>query len=874
LDSRAILPLYDAGAGDGPLIGAKATSLGLLHKAGLPVPPGFCVSTVAYREHMRESGLRDQARSLLGRLADSSPDGRRAGLRELRERIASVPLREDLRAKIRAGFEALGADAVAVRSSATAEDLPDASFAGQYDTFLEVRDLAGCLKAVKDCWASLWTERAFEYREVNGIDHLAVDMAVIVQELVAAETAGVLFTADPLTGASDRVIVEAVEGLGEALVSGRATPDRLVLSKKGFERIPCERANITNAGPSGPGGENVSCIGKRIARLLTLWGIWAEAVLGAPQDMEWASRNGKVFFLQSRPITTLPAERSWEDRQVWSNFNTGEVLPDVVTPMTWSLVSILVLHIFGAIFGKLGLEFKDNPIMGQVAGRAYFNLNTMMGAMRRFPAARKMNVNEVLGGEQGKLEEVGDIDIPDEDIPNLDFGIGRFLLRMPSFIAWIFANSLDKGESMIVELRSQAGELMEVDLAALDDGEMLELFRRLVYGLRDKEAIIMVAAKAMYFFMTLGKVCRRWLGDDKGSLVNRLCSGLEGMDSAEAGFELWRLAGEAGSHPGVKAAILAGDELGATWKAISHVEGGNAFISRWERFMGEYGHHAQGELEVSKPRWREDQDTILHILRGYMASLGEVDPLEKHRRNMTTRVELARDCRAELRNPLKRLAFDYYLDRAQRGSVIRENIKSEAVRHLAIIRCILLELGGRLVKGGVLTAVDDIFYLDQNELALVLEGTYTEDVGKVVASRRAEYERNLAILPPKVIRGRFDPMLFTEEREVEYEDVLHGLAVSSGVATGPARVILRPGSERVEPGEILVAPFTDPGWTPLFLTAAGIIMDMGGLLSHGSIVAREYGIPAVVNVGPATRMIKTGQIVQVDGDRGVVRVLE
>jgi phosphohistidine swiveling domain-containing protein len=346
------------------------------------------------------------------------------------------------------------------------------------------------------------------------------------------------------------------------------------------------------------------------------------------------------------------------------------------------------------------------------------------------------------------------------------------------------------------------------------------------------------------------------------------------MDSAEAGFELWRMAEEAGRYPEVKAAIQANGDFRALIEAISSVEGGAAFLSRWERFMDEYGHHAQGELEISKPRWREDQDGILDILRGYVRSLGIMDPLRKHEMNVARRVELAGECSRRLRNPLKRLAFEYYLNRAQRGSVIRENIKSEAVRHLTIIRSLLLELGGRLADTGVFGEVDDIFFLDEKELALVLLGSYTEDVGKVVASRRAEYERNLAIIPPKVVWGRFDPMEFPDVQEMECVEVLEGLAVSSGKVTGPARVILRPGSERVEPGEILVAPFTDPGWTPLFLTAAGIVMDMGGLLSHGSIVAREYGIPAVVNVGPATRMIKTGQMLLVDGDRGVVRILE
>lgn len=873
MHSQRVTPIEKVDEGATALFGAKAAGLARLAGAGFPVPPGFIIPASFYREHLAGNGLQNRVRGLMEEATASSTGERNKVLTELRETIVAAPLREEFELEIARHYRSLGEGPVAVRSSATAEDLPGNSFAGQYDTFLDVNDLAACLEALKACWASLWTERAFDYRERNGFDHLEVDMAVIVQELVPAEAAGVLFTADPVSGENGHTIVEAVRGLGETLVSGKAVPDRFVVSKSGLEVVSSQVAEDKSAGPAASGGREVPCISEDTTRILGLWGMWAEAVFGAPQDLEWAAKNGQVFFLQTRPITTLTPLRSWEERQVWSNVNVGEVLPDVVTPMTWSLVEILILHIFEAIFGKLGIRFGKNPIIGQVAGRAYFNLNTMMGAMRRFPLARKMDVNEVLGGEQGKLEEMGEIDIPDEDIPDLDFGLARLVRKLPSFIVWMNANSLSRGEALVVELKSQAAEMREIDLATLDDGEVLAHFHQLIGGLRDKEKLIAVAGKGMYFFMGLDKVCRRWLRDENGALANQLCSGLEGMESAEAGFELWRLAEEADRFPGIKAPLLAGGDYRTARNEILQVEGGRGFIARWDRFMAEHGHHARGELEVSKPRWYEDDDGIMEIVRGYLASMGRVDPLEKHRRNIARRIEVAGDCRKALKNPLKRLMFEYYLDRAQRGSVIRENIKSEAVRHLAIIRLLLLELAGRLVERDVSLDRDDIFFLELEELDQAFRSESTLDLKGMVASRRAEYEHNLAIIPPKVVKGRFDANAFVEERVDEGAEKLTGLAVSSGIVTGPARVILRPGAERVHPGEVLIAPFTDPGWTPYFLTAAGIVMDMGGLLSHGSIVAREYGIPAVVNVGPATRIIKTGQMVQVDGTRGVVRIL-
>ena len=262
------------------------------------------------------------------------------------------------------------------------------------------------------------------------------------------------------------------------------------------------------------------------------------------------------------------------------------------------------------------------------------------------------------------------------------------------------------------------------------------------------------------------------------------------------------------------------------------------------------------------------------MVRTYLSGFDKTDPLEHHRRRAQERDKLTRQCRQRLRNPIKRALFNFYLRRAQRGSLVRENLKSEAIRYWAAMRFILLELGERLVTRRILESRDDIFFLSLEEIDPVRWGKAGFKIREVIAARRAEYERNLAITPPKIVVGRFDPDNFIPDAVEETAESLAGLAVSPGVVIGPARVILRANTdEQVLPGEILVAPFTDPGWTPYFLPAAAIVMDQGGLLSHGSIVAREYGIPAVVNVGPATKIIETGQTIQVDGNSGVVRIL-
>ena len=355
------------------------------------------------------------------------------------------------------------------------------------------------------------------------------------------------------------------------------------------------------------------------------------------------------------------------------------------------------------------------------------------------------------------------------------------------------------------------------------------------------------------------------------------------MDTAEAALDLWRLAAEARELPDIAAILTASACFAAAHTRLARTEPGRQFLARWDGYMFRHGHHTRGEVDVYNPRWSERPDYVLDLLRGYLVGMGTVDALALREQRRAERTTLVTDCRRRLGHPLLRLAFDFVICKAQRGLALRENFKSEAVRAIAVARRVLLELGQRLARRGVLRDPDDVFFLDLAELEPVQAGRATFDVAATIATRRAEHARNRQLTPPPVIIGRFNPDRATSvlpptaipggSRSGPPSE-LRGLAVSPGLVTGRARVILRSdGEERVLPGEILVAPFTDPGWTPYFLTAAAVVMDMGGMLSHGSIVAREYGLPAVVNVGPATQLISTGQWLEVDGNRGVVRLL-
>jgi rifampicin phosphotransferase len=878
-DPRLLVPLTAAQAVLPSEVGFKAANLIRLATAGLNVPPGFCVTAEAYEEHVFAPAVSGSIRSTLDGAKGSSPEDRRALLAKLRSDIVGAPASARLARQIEDACHALGASRVAVRSSATMEDLPGHSFAGMYDTFLGVSEPATVVSAVKKCWASLWTERAFEYREKNGLDHANARMAVVVQRLVDSEASGVLFTADPVTGRTDRVLVEAVFGLGEGLVSGKISPDRIVLAKDGLrvlEHTIADKTMEVVASGNGSLEQTIApprakspCLSDAAARQLGGLVMKVEAAFGAAQDIEWALAGGQIFILQSRPVTTLPA-RSLADRQVWSNLNTGEVVPDVVTPITWSYLQPAIESLFDMLLGRFGFRLAGHPLLGLVAGRAYFNLNTFVGIMRSLPGFRNMDTTEMWGGKAGSGPHFAP-----EDVPEFDFRLSRFLTGLPSFCLWFMSHSTYRGLLFATAMRREARAMEAGNRTDLSEQAIASrLHALLAQAERVMEDAIAFGGTGAMYTVSLLTLCRKWLNDTDASLAHGLLAGQGNMESAEAGLDQWRLAVLAHAHPEVERTLIDCKDFRAARTMLPGAAGGPEFLSAWDEFMDHHGHHARGEIEFFNPRWRDMPDALLDTVRGYLRAIGTLDPLATHRRCAVERRRLTVECRRRLRNPLKRLIFNFVLSNAQRGCLVRENVKSEAVRWMARGRNLLLQLGDRFQRRGLLESADDIFFLNLSELEPVRLGKADFDVRAAIASRRAEYKRNLELEPPQVVVGSFDPDRFTPEVIDTNARMLTGVAVSPGVATGPARVILRADvDEQVLPGEILVAPFTDPGWTPYFLRAAAIVMDQGGLLSHGSIIAREYGIPAVVNVGPATRIVRTGQMLRVDGSRGQVTLV-
>ncbi|MBI4515176.1 MAG: hypothetical protein HY699_05085 [Deltaproteobacteria bacterium] len=874
--SAQVLRLPVLGAGVAAL-GGKGMNLQRLMDCGLPVPAAFVITAAAYQQHAQVPAV---SAALALALAAEGEERRRA-LAAARDAIAGAALAPQLEQQIAAAVAELGAGALAVRSSATGEDAAHHSFAGQHDTFLGVSGTPACCDAVRRCWASLWSERAVAYREGAGLDPRATAMAVVLQRCVAAEVAGVLFTCDPVTGRGDRIVIEAVWGLGESLVSGRVSPDRVLLDKASLaivERTAGAKSLALTLAADGTREEALSreraaavCIDDVLARRLAQLSVRIEAACGAAQDVEWALAGGDIALLQARPVTTVDST----DRQVWSNTNAGELLPDVATPMTFDILRRSVDALLRPIMWRFAIEVGELPILGLIAGRVYFNVTTLAAMLRRLPGVGRRDLVELFGGDREQLIAALPA-LAAERLPVVKVRWWRMLARLPGTIRWLLRGAGVRGQ-VVAQVAARTDELVGADLAALADETLLRWLPQTIedfFAQADEVAHVVVGMACGGYLAT---VCQCWLGDADGAIAGRLLSGVGGLDSAEAGLELWRLA-EAAQVPEVAAALARGEPFAGTRAALGGGAAGQAWLARWDSFMAQHGHHTRGEVDVAIARWREEPDYVLNLVRNYLNNGGGRSPLALHRRQAEDRLALTAECERRLRQPLRRALFRWLLLRAQRGVALRETAKSEAVRRLTLIRTMLLELGRRLAARRLFSTPSDVFFVTFDELSASVRGQSTFEVAAAVARRRAEHADNRRLTPPPVVVGRFDPRRHraaVAPASAAPGAVLRGIAVSPGLALGPARVILYADTaEHVLPGEILIAPFTDPGWTPYFLSAAGIVMDLGGALSHGSVVAREYGIPAVVNVGTATRIIRTGQLVRVDGLRGEVTVLD
>jgi len=817
-DDVLVLPLDRIDADAAERVGGKAAGLAAAIRAGERVPPGFCVTTEAHR---------------------------------------SGTLPED---EVAAAYTALGGGPVAVRSSATAEDLPDASFAGQQDTYLDVEGADALFAAVRRCWDSLWTDRAVAYRRDRGIDDASVHMAVVVQRMVRPRAAGVLFTANPVTGTRDETVLDAVPGLGTAVVDGTARPDHYVVRPDG-----------------GADGPDDGCLSADEVGALRAVGQRLQTALGTPQDIEWAiDHESTAWILQSRAVTTLFPLPSRSDDGPHAYFETGHMqgMLRPFTPMGFAGARAAANAWFHSL-GSSGAGVWDR-IMADVGGRFYLDLTPLLrnravrgslpGMVRVYGPRAAASVRALL------------------DDPRFAPRRGRRV--SPRTVARVVAGAVPLTRDFLAEavtalvfpddtrrrvLRAGPEVRRQITEASRDVATAEE---RLAYAEHVQTPVMTGAMTpmvgALYAGLLSGKAPVLLLkGVASAGEVATVLGGMPHNITTEMDLALWRLASEARPHRDLLQSTPP-RELAERYHAGTLPEIGlGGFLER-------YGHRGAAEIDVGVPRWSEDPEPLFSAIANYLRVDDPEQAPDRRFARAAAQAERMRDelvARAMESRPVRARLAAFCFGRARALSGLREYPKFVWLFAIAEMRRQLLLVGDELVARQRLEAADDIMFLDLEEARAALEGA---DQRRVVAERRAVHERELR-------RRRVPTVLLSDGTDVEATlpalpggeaapGRLVGVAASPGTATGVARVVRDPAGASLEPGQILVAPTTDPGWTPLFMTAGGVVVETGSTVAHGPTVAREYGIPCVICVPGVTDRIRDGQTITIDGSAGTIQL--
>ncbi|MBI4497617.1 MAG: hypothetical protein HY689_06960 [Chloroflexi bacterium] len=813
-----ILPLDAVGRADRAQVGGKAAHLGELLRAGFPVPPGFCLTVGAYRAMLAQDGLGARLAAALAGLDPADPDARQRAAAAVRAAWDAASLPDALAAALEWAYRDLVAPEpdgpVAVRSSATLEDAAGASFAGQGETFLDVRGVAALHAAVRGCWASFWSSQALAYRArlQPGADDAP---GVLVQRMVAPEVAGVLFTADPVTGATDWLVVEAVPGLGEALVQGETTPERYVLGR------PDLAVREWTAAPGRAGALLSVAQAQDLARLGLRMANW----FGAPQDVEWALVQGSPVILQSRPITTPPPAATAPSPPA------SAILPPRMPQM-------------------LAERFPDPPTPFDVSAA----LGPVLGSVGALP--RRWSRSLPFVEQDGVVVGLA---------PSGRFA-GELWLRLATLLAvsWRYRTATWFQEELPALERALA-TLEAVDLAACTDQEVAAYLstvsERMEAGFRARWRSVAAALRTLAPLLVLLRFLE---GPRAAATLGDLLAGLPTVTTT-MNAELARLAQQIAASPRLAALFrdLAPEDLE---RRLAQDEG-DPVIADFQRalaaFLARYGARETGGFGVANPSWQDDPAVVLATL----ASLAQAGNLRSGSESAALAQAAQARVLARLVGPLRALRGPFLkaLTGAREAYRLREDSHFHLMRFLPLLRRGALELGRRWTARGLLREPEEVFLLKLKEVAALARGE-GQDL-RPLLERRA---RRRAQARQSWVRARGDV-----QTDGAPGAVLHATGASRGVAIGRARLI-RDEREfhRLRPGEILVAPYTSPSWTPLFAVAAGVIAETGALLSHAAIVAREYGIPAVVGLAGATHLLHDGELLAVDGERGAVRRLD
>jgi phosphohistidine swiveling domain-containing protein len=856
-------------------IGGKGWNLGRLHRYGFSVPKGGILVADAYRQFMAGPKLQALCAELARVQAEEGLESEiTETLHTLRTGIEATPLPSGVEQAVQAFLLDAGlADVpLAVRSSATAEDSAVASFAGVHESFLGVKGIEGVLQAIKGCYASLWTPRAMAYRRHLGLADEAVTCAVVICALVMGPAqsppvaAGVAFSCDPRSGQRDRVTINAVSGWGEGVVSGTVSPEAIaVVQRDDGELVRIERAPVREQALTD---EQAVVLASLVRRVL-----WALGDGQEPQDVEWAYDGERFWLVQARPVThlprfTLPAIATLPT--IWSNANLKDAVTGVQTPLSWSILHLVVDAILYAPYHEIGYTLPDGmELIRCFSGRAYFDLTTMQWVSYDALGLLPHQFNQSLGGHQPEIP------VPSPHPLRGWRGLRRRLTQLRLLQTSTRNARMLPGE--IARVRAKAHTYARLPLADLSSPELFALLRQLLDLGRTFGARFQLANLGGVWEQSLAQLLDRERPGQGQTLAAALMAGSREVESAEQGYRLYDVAAAAAQDPAAHAYLATVPPDPQGWRSLPT---SSPFRKALAAFLADFGHRSVYETELTNPRWNEDPTYLLESIQTLLAQHALEAPLDMaHKKRQAAQAEIAR------LSLWRRWLVSWFVPRARRAAAQREAGKSTMVALLEPLRKIALEIGQRMVEADILDERADIFFLTWLDLLAFLQQQWDgRGARALVADRKAQRDRWLTETPPDSFicdaQGRPAEFPTTEkkamsptpragEQGVRNAWELHGVGASPGQAKGRARIIRHPSEGRLlQAGEVLVAPSTDPGWTPLFLRACAVVTESGGYLSHGAIVAREFGLPAVVNIPGLLETVRDGQSVLVDGDRG------
>jgi phosphoenolpyruvate synthase/pyruvate phosphate dikinase len=822
--------------------GGKGAHLGELARIeGLRVPAGFCVTTDAFRRILAAAPSIDDRLARLSRLTPDDREAIRALSAEIRRTLEGIAIPDDLAAAITRPLARLGEQAAyAVRSSATAEDLPTASFAGQQDTYLNVVGPAAILRHVSRCWASLFTERAVTYRLRNGFDHRKVHMAVVVQRMVFPQAAGILFTADPVTGNRKVASVEAGFGLGEALVSGLVSAD--VYKVRDGEVVA---KTIAAKQPA---------LTERQAVRLAQLGRRIEAHFGRPQDIEWCLADDDFQIVQSRPITTLFPIPEAGDREnhVYVSVGHQQMMTDPMKPLGLSVWQLTTPRPMAEAGGRLFVDVTQ--ILASPASRP--GLLAMLGRS-----------DPLIGDALRTVLDRGDFipSLPDEGPPpwTPPGGGAASIATDPAIVTELIERSQDSIAALARDIRTKSGSaLLDFILADLQERKRVQLDPRSLQ-------VVMAGMEAAWW---LNDHMQAWLGETNAA--DALTQSVPNNVTSEMGLALLDVADAIRPHPEVAAFLEHAEDEGFL-DELPRLAGGREARDAIRAWLDKYGMRGAGEIDITRPRWSERPTMLLPVILGHVKSFGPGEAERRFERGRQEAWKKEQELLARLRDlpdgQRKAEETQRMIDRVRTFAGYREYPKYGMVSRYLVYKQALLQEAERLVQAHVLREKEDVFYLRFQELQEVVRTGRMDD--QLIRRRKDELRSYQALNAPRVLTSDGEAVAGAYRRDGLPAGALAGLPVSAGTVEGRARVVLDMAEADLEPGDILVTAYTDPSWTPLFVAIKGLVTEVGGLMTHGAVIAREYGLPAVVGVEQATRRIRDGQRIRLHGTDGYVEIL-